>query len=272
MSEGDSGSGEGRNITLGKIVGYLFGIVFILAGLGGLIQGPGGVLILVGGLFALPIVRRRITERTGVSFSRWAVALIVIVLVMAGGASLPQPDSGSQAEMNGGGGGETGDSNGESSPTEDSGQQSLSHEVGESFTVGDGDQAVQYQATDAFSQGAVGSSAIGTEADGVFVVVILEMENVGDASFDISDRHLRVVDSENREFKADFEASAYADSDPRIEAEGITYEQLNPGLSVTRAAIFDVNPGGEYRLKIEPVGVFSNADTHYVTIGSVEEE
>jgi hypothetical protein len=272
MSEDDNGSGRGRSITLGKIVGYLFGILLILGGLGGLIQGPGGVLILLGGIFALPIVRRRITDQTGVSFSRWAVALIVIVLVIAGGAMLPQPDSGTQAETNGGGGDEAGDGSGNGDSAEDSGQQSLSHDVGESFTVGDGDQSVQYQATDAFSQDAVGTSGVGSEADGIYLVVILEMENVGDESFDITDRHLRAVDSEDREFEADFEASAYADSDPRIEAEGITYEQLNPGLSVTRAVIFDVNPGEEYRLKIEPVGVFSSADTHYVTIGSVETE
>jgi hypothetical protein len=270
MSGDDTDSGGGRNITLGKIVGYLFGILFILTGLAGITQSAGAILILLGGIFALPLVRRRITDRTGVSFSRWAVMLIVIVLVIAGGTTLPQPDSSTQAETNGdGSAGEQTEANGDSSTGE---QESLSHDIGESFTVGDGDQSVQYQATDAFTQNAVGSSGIGTEADGIFLVVILEMENVGDESFDITDRHLRAVDGEDREFEADFEASAYADSDSRIEAEGITSEQLNPGLSVTRAVIFDVNPGEEYRLKIEPVGVFSNADTHYVPIGSVEAE
>jgi hypothetical protein len=271
MAQDGEDSDGGRNITLGKIVGYLFGILFILAGIGGSIQGPGGVLILLGGIFALPIVRRRINGKTGVSFSRWAVALIVIMLVIVGGAALPQADSGTPAETNGGNGDQTA-GNGDSGSTGESEQESFSHDIGESFTVGDGSQSVQYQATDAFSQEAVGSSGIGSEADGVFLVVILEMENVGDESFDITDRHLRAVDSEDREFEADFEASAYADNDPRIEAEGITYEQLNPGLSVTRAAVFDVNPGREYRLKIEPVGVFSSADTHYVTIGNVEAE
>lgn len=269
MTESDGEPGGGRNITLGKIVGYLFGILFILTGLAGVTQSAGGILILLGGVFALPLVRRRITDKTGVSFSRWAVMLIVIVLVIAGGIALPQPDSGTQPETSedGSTGGQT-EANGGGS----TGEASLSHDIGEPFTVGDGDQSVQYQATDAFTQNAVGSSGFGTEADGVFLVVILEMENVGDESFDITDRHLRAVDSENREFEADFEASAYADSDSRIEVEGITSEQLNPGLSVTRAVIFDVNPGGEYRLKIEPVGVFSSADTHYVPVGNVEAE
>jgi len=274
MSDGNS-EGGGRTITIGKIVSYGFGLLFILSGLGTLIQGPGAILILLGGVFALPPVRRRITNRSGISFSRWAVVLIVVVLIVVGGASLPESDSSDQAATTEGGDEAATTGEGDeatATPTITPTQQPLVHEINESFTVGSGDQSIEYRAVDAFFQESVGSSAVSAKADGVYFVVILEMENVGDESFDISDRHLRAVDDEDREHEADFEASAYADRDPRIGVEGITYDQLNPGLTATRTVVFDVNPDADYRLKIEPVGAFSNADTHYVTIRGVESE
>lgn len=271
MSNDDSSENGGKTVTLSKIVAYGFGILFILTGLATVTQGPGGVLILLGGLFALPVVRRRVTGRTGVSFSRTVVAVMVVVLVIAGGATLPSADDSTQVEN--GGDSQVEDSNeGEDTSTETQTQQPLTHEIGESFTVGSGDQSIEYRVVDAFFQGTVGSSTLGEEADGIYFVVILDMENVGQESFDISDRHLRAVDDQDREFEADFGASAYADNDPRIDAEGIGYEQLNPGLTITRSVIFDVNPGAEYQLKIEPAGVFSGADAHYIPVGSAESE
>lgn len=268
MSSGENDQDSGSTITLSKIISYGFGILFILAGLGGLLQGPGAVLILLGGLFALPPVRRQITGRSGVSFSRWVVVVIVIALIGAGGATLPQSDGGNQASVSNGGEADPATA----TPTMTPKQQPLTHQIGDSFVVGSGEQSIEYTVVDTAVQESVGGETLGEDADGIYLVVILEMENVGDESFDISDRHLRAVDDQDRAFEADFEASAYADSDPRIDAEGITYDQLNPGLSTTRAVIFDVSAGGEYRLKIEPAGVFSDADEHYVPLGSVESE
>lgn len=266
MSSDEAGEDSERKITIGKITSYGFGILLVLVGLIALIQGPGGILILVAGMFALPPTRRRITNRTGVSFSRTVVVLIVVVSLFAGVAILPSPD-------NGGAGGEDTptETGGNDGSTETQTQQSLDHEIGESFTVGGDAQSIEYRVTDAFYQESIGASRT-EKADGLFLVVVLEMENVGDNSFDITDRHLRAVDEQDRVFEADFGASAYANNDPRIDAEGIGYEQLNPGLTTTRAVIFDVNPGSEYQLKIKPTGVFSSADAHYVTVGTAELE
>lgn len=267
MSNDDNSENGGKTVTLSKIVAYGFGILFILTGLATVTQGPGGVLILLGGLFALPVVRRRVTGRTGVSFSRTVVAVMVVVLVIAGGATLPSADDSTQVEN--GGDSQVEDSNeGEDTSTETQTQQPLTHEIGEPFTVGSGDQSIEYRVVDAFFQETVDSE----EAEGIYFVVVLDMENVGQESFDISDRHLRAVDDQDREFEADFGASAYAEYDSRIDAEGITNEQLNPGLTITRSVIFDVNPGAEYQLKIEPAGVFSGADAHYIPVGSAESE
>mgnify|MGYP002760750905 FL=1 len=149
-------------------------------------------------------------------------------------------------------------------------QQTLTHEIGDSFTVGDGAQSIQYTVNDYFTiEDYIGSGPdFGSTPDGIFLVINLDMENVGDETIDISTNFLKLVDQEDRTFDADTEAGIYADQDQRIPADPITFDQLQPGLSITRAVIFDV-PSGTYRFAAEPAGIFSNADTHYVPLGEV---
>lgn len=141
------------------------------------------------------------------------------------------------------------------------------HEMGETFTVGDGATEIEYQTTDAFAiTDAIGSAYAATDPDGMFVVVTLEMENVGDESLDITTNHLKLVDDQARTFEADTEALTYATNDPRIEADAIMFDQLQPGLSVTRSIIFDVPSEGGYGLMVDPAGVFSTAESHVVLL------
>jgi hypothetical protein len=142
--------------------------------------------------------------------------------------------------------------------------------MGESFTVGEGAQSIRYTVNEYSTiEDYIGSGPdLGSTPDGIFVVVNLDMENVGDESLDITTNHLKLIDQEDRTFEADTEASIYAEQDSRISAEPISFDQLQPGLSVTRAVVFDV-PSGTYRFAAEPAGIFSNADTHYVPLGDV---
>jgi len=78
-----------------------------------------------------------------------------------------------------------------------------------------------------------------------------------------------MVDSNGNQFDTSDDATTTIDQDDRIESESIIFEQLNPGLSTEGAVGFDVAPGESYALMIEPLGFFSNADTHLVEVGSV---
>jgi len=168
------------------------------------------------------------------------------------------------------GGSENGGSDGSESDSTDDEQQSVTHEIGESFTVGDGAQSIRYTVNDySIIEDYIGSGPdVGSTPDGVFLVVNLDMENTGDESLNITTNFLKLVDQEDRTFDADTEAGIYAGQDSRISAEPISFDQLQPGLSVTRAVVFDIPPG-TYRFAAEPAGVFSNADTHYVPLGEV---
>lgn len=170
---------------------------------------------------------------------------------------------------NGGGGGENSDGNsGDGSGESDS---TPTHEIGEAFTVGSGDSTVEYTVSSASSYSEIGGEFSSEEANGVFLVVQLEMTNQTGETIDVSSNHLKAVDAEDNQFDADAGASVYVESDPRIDAEGISFEQLNPGLTTSGAVVFDVAPGNSYRLLVEPVGLFSSAESHFVELGTIEE-
>lgn len=178
--------------------------------------------------------------------------------------------SGTEGGSDDGGESESSGSDGSESESTGEEQQSVTHEIGESFTVGDGAQSIQYTVNDYSTiEDYIGSGPdLGSTPDGIFLVVNLDMENVGDESIDITTNFLKLVDQEDRTFDADTEAGIYAGQDSRISAEPISFDQLQPGLSVTRSVVFDI-PSGTYRFAAEPAGVFSSADTHYVPLGEV---
>lgn len=155
-----------------------------------------------------------------------------------------------------------GGSGGDSRPT---------HEVGDTFTVGSGESTVEYTVNSVSSHTELGGEFTSEEPNGIFLVVQLEMTNQTDETIDVSSNHLKAIDSDENQFDADAGASVYVESDPEIEAEGISFEQLNPGLSTSGAVVFDVAPGDSYRLLVEPVGLFSSAEANLVELGTIEE-
>lgn len=90
-------------ITLGSIVSYVVGILLILMGMILTVQSPLGLLPLLGGLLILPVLRRELDRRTGISFSRGAAAgigtvsviaaVVIIVLIAASGSTGGTPGS-----------------------------------------------------------------------------------------------------------------------------------------------------------------------------------
>jgi hypothetical protein len=195
------------------------------------------------------------------------LGLIYIIVIMAvlsaalGGDDTNGNDGGEVDNTNGNDGGEAGDTNGndggDGTGTTD---QQLTHEIGETFTVGSGDQQVTYTVDSVDTADSVGSDALEEEADGEFVIIELTMENAGSESFDVSNRHVKIVDSQGREYEPD--------SDALLAVENpIIFEQLDPGISKTFTVVFDVPPDQQDRqLMLEPIGILSSADEHYVNL------
>lgn len=136
------------------------------------------------------------------------------------------------------------------------------HQVGESFTVGDGARSVRYTVQETGTAQEVGADVVAEEADGTFLLVSLTLENVGDESFNVSSNLFQAVNAEDQSYDVDTEAlTVLGDS-------ALIFEQVNPGLSTEGQIVFDV-PAGEYRLRVEPAGFASTASAHVVELGSV---
>ena len=108
------------------------------------------------------------------------------------------------------------------------------------------------------------------EANGVYAVIQMEIGEQADETLDMSLNHLTLVNDQDRAFDTRPSLNVAVDSDPQIDVEGFVYEQFNPGLTTSGVAVFDLNPGAEYSSQVEPVGYFSDADTHLVTLGTIE--
>lgn len=247
----DSDESGGINITLGKIIAYPVSLLLILVGLAGLITNVvGGILILLSGILGLPIIRAKLKKSQGVSINRWATVGLVFILVIAGGVVIGA-----------GGSGDTGD-------TGESGDTTVrTHQMGESFTVGDEGQSIEYNVQNAYSTGYINGPLERQEADGQYIILDLSMENVGDESVDITTNHFTIVDTQDRTFDASSEQTLWVENDPRIQVEGVSFEQLQPGITTEGAVVFEVpEEASEIQFRVEPTGPFSNADEHYVEL------
>lgn len=272
-----------------SVIAYLVGAFLILSGLAGLGESPiAALLILMGGVVALPIVRSKLNGTQRVSISQWVAVVIVAGLVLSGATVLgattqtdPDPSGSSPA-----GADPSTTENTQSDPGETERElikttarasatatprPHFDHTLNESFVV-DGERSAQFVIRDAYTANIINPNGVRAEPEGTFLILIIDMRNTGNEPFNVRSRHLQVVDQDGREFDPDTRTNLDVGYDYRIDAEGFFSEELQPGLTTRRAVVFDVVPNQEYRFKIETVGVFSGADEHYVRLESQELE
>jgi hypothetical protein len=108
---------------------------------------------------------------------------------------------------------------------------------------------------------------VGITPTGLFLVVGVRLENVGERAADITTRGIQVVDEADRAFPLNGRASIYATRDVRIQTRGLVSERLAPGAVVDRVAIFDV-PTGRYRLVVRSADAGASGETHAVALGA----
>jgi len=257
-------------ITLRKVVAYLIGGIILLNGvlwwLAGLFSDAsliGASLIVAGGLLALPIVRRELTDRLDISLSTPVVIVLVLILAFAGNgwvaATVPPSVSGDTPSSTGSASTQSSGSSATVATATAQPESDRNHSVGESFQVGSGAKALEYTVVGTQTTDNIGGE-YGSDASGTFLVVDLRIENVGDESVDLTSSVFRLVDNQGREYEVDSEAMIYLES-------SISFEQVNPGLSISGTVVFDVPPDQQGRqLRVDPAGIFSTAESHYVRL------
>lgn len=182
-------------------------------------------------------------------------------------------DGSSEAEETGGddGGSETEESGGndESSETEESSNlEERTHQIGETFTVGEGDRAIEYTVNDMVYANQLGNEFSSVEANGLFHIIILSLTNKSDESFTVTSDNYELVTGEGNVYEAaGFEARTALDTDERIDVESLSFEQLNPELSTEGAVIFDAPEDAQFVFRIQPAGFLDTSEPQLVQPG-----
>ena len=84
-------SNEVRKITLSLVLSWILGILFALIGLASLVTGDFiiGLCLILASLVLLPPVNNLLRQRFNFELSRWLKIVIVLVLLVIGGANVP---------------------------------------------------------------------------------------------------------------------------------------------------------------------------------------
>ena len=104
----------------------------------------------------------------------------------------------------------------------------------------------------------IGNALIVTDADGVFLIFDVTIENIGKESKYLSGNTIRLIDTQERRFDADTEAGVYL-------GDAFTFEQMQPSLAKRGYIIFDIPKDFEGAIEISSDSLFSN-EKKYVVI------
>jgi hypothetical protein len=118
---------------------------------------------------------------------------------------------------------------------------------------------IAYKVTNYRETHDLGDKFFGESADGIFIVIDMELENQGTKSTQITSNNFKLIDSKGREFETDNSAWIYLDNN-------VLLKQLQPSLSTKCQIVFDVpNPILEEKYLLEISKIFGN-EKKYVLI------
>lgn len=236
-----------KKMSLGLIAGWFFGIIFLLQGISYILAGPflAGIALLLASMISLPPLNNSLENRLNISLSRGLRIFIVFLLLIFASMGVAAVVANNNNDN-------YNPSSSSSSTTE---TQSQYYSIGDKVTVGD----ITYIVNDVSSTSAVGNSFASEEADGIYLIVDLTIENNGDESTNLYSSYVQVVDSQGRIFESDSIAAIYLE-------DNLAFKQLQPGLPTSGTAIFDVPTGESFVLEV--TDSLWGTNTKYITLGS----
>ena len=261
-----------KDTTLGLIFSWIFGVIFLLLGLAVIINGSyiSGIIVVLCSAMIIPSFNNIIATRFKFQISRLAkfsLFLIILIFLAIGlsNPSLTDTNSGSNSQKN--------FSNNispkaEITPSEPNLQdkpnnsipkraeivakvpETKNYALGEEIQAGD----FKWKVIDFTTTQEIGEeffdSFFGVKADGVFVIIDVEVENTGDSAKLLSDSFVKLVDEKGREFSSDSAAAFYL----KPQGSALFFEQLNPGITKKGKVVFDV----PHDLKVISLRISSN--------------
>jgi hypothetical protein len=144
----------------------------------------------------------------------------------------------------------------------------IRHDVGERFTVGDGDQAVEYVVEEVYADEVIGGEYVNTKSDGIFLVVELSITNRGNETFSIGSDLFRAVNGQGDTYDV-VSGNSFIAADDSIDGEPILFEEIQPDVETSGALAFDVPYGAAIAMIIEPAGFWSTGSDHLIDFGNM---
>lgn len=127
--------------------------------------------------------------------------------------------------------------------------------IGENVIAG----GISFKVTSVKTISSVGSEYLGEDADGIFLVIDLMMENNGKESVQIISDYFRLIDSQQRKFESDNQAWIYLD-------ENVFLKQLQPTIPTKGQIIFDIPTHSETYILEVTDNIFA-LDRKYINVG-----
>lgn len=142
----------------------------------------------------------------------------------------------------------------------------ITHELGEQFTVGEGENAIQYTINNLYRTDTIGGTVNNETADGTYLLVVVTVSNPRSERFSFPRNRFRVRRPETWSY-FNTAATEKIQADERINVSPIGDATILPGETVQGAVAFDIRPSGSYRLWIQPTG--ETTPNHYVDVGEI---
>jgi len=240
-----------KKIGVRIVFAWIFSILFLLAGFGAFTMSAvaSGLLYLIAGLILFPPLNIILKEKANIVITAWLKIVIVIILLVIASSLLPNPTFNS-TENNSPLVDTDANDNTPQNPTPESSQKIYS--LGEKVPVDD----FVYTFTNYETTNYVGGEYFGNDANGIFVIFDLAVENQG-AEADYINNEIYIIDDQGREFSQDDSSWVYLD-------DNFIFEELNPGLTKRGQIIFDVPENIKGKLCIKK-SMFSDECVNYIS-------
>lgn len=240
---------EIKRVGVKLVASWIFSVLFILSGIVLLLDSLiSGILMLVAGVLILPPFNKMLKTKANLEISTWLKIIIVLILLVIAGTSMSSDGVNTSSDSK----------NNVDTSEGISNQQNQEDEIkfysfGEKVVVG----TFAYTFNDYQTQSYVGSEYFQEEADGVYLIFDVTIENIGDESETMWDSYVTVIDDQSRRFEHDTIAEIYLD-------DSFSFEQMQPGLPKSGKIIFDIPEDLVGHIEISSDNIFSS-EVKYVS-------
>lgn len=140
-------------------------------------------------------------------------------------------------------------------------EQTKTYSLGDTIQAGD----FKWKITKVSTTGEIGQSLAGSffgeKADGIFVILDVEVENTGNSAEYLTDSYIKLVDAQERVFSPNSLAAIYL----KPEGSALVFEQVNPGLTKKGRIVYDV-PENVKSFNVKITSSFFSSNVYNVEI------